>query len=239
MSNPYRRPYTYPPPPPYQPAPALPPYPPEPPRRRLPSVIVLSCLTLSIVALCALLALFGSLFGFLLPRNQPVSFSPTSTPVPTLSPLKVYKVAGKPTMNAQFINNILDYYGSPADGKGQALYDYGVKYGIDPAYAMAFFLEESNFGTKGVAVTTHALGNIRANPGDPQYKGFRSYRSWEQGFEDWYRLIAKKYVREWHLTTVDRIVPVYAPAEDNNDQKQYIRTVKIAIERWRNGHIDI
>jgi Mannosyl-glycoprotein endo-beta-N-acetylglucosaminidase len=205
----------------------------------LPAVILLSCLTLSIVALCVLVALFGTLFAFLLPRNQPVSSLPVSTPVPTLPPLKVYKVVGKPTMNAQFINDVLDYYNSPASGKGLALYNYGVKYGIDPAYAMAFFLEESNFGTKGVAVTTHALGNIRARAGEPQYKGYRSYHTWEQGFEDWYRLIATKYVQEWRLTTVDRIVPVYAPAEDNNDQEQYIRTVKIAIERWRNGHIDI
>jgi Mannosyl-glycoprotein endo-beta-N-acetylglucosaminidase len=217
----------------------MPPYVPKPPRRRLPSVILLSCLILILVAACALLALAGSLFSFLIPQSQPVALPPTSTPVPTLPPLKVYRVVGKSTMNAQFINNVLDYYGSPASGKGQALHDYGVKYGIDPAYAMAFFLEESNFGTKGVAVTTHALGNIRANPGESQYKGYRLYRTWEQGFEDWYRLIAKKYVGEWHLTTVDHIVPIYAPAEDNNDQQQYIRTVKIAIERWRNGYLDI
>lgn len=237
MSQP-RGPYSYP-PPPYQPAPVLPPYQLQPPRKRLPRVILLSCLTLSVVALCALLALFGSLFVFLLPHNSPGTFSPVSTPVPTLPPLKVYKVAGKPTMSVQFINNVLDYYNSPASGKGKALYDYGLKYGIDPAYAMAFFLEESNFGTKGVAVTTHALGNIRANPGDTQYKGFRVYPTWEQGFEDWYRLIAKQYVQEWHLTTVDHIVPIYAPAEDHNDQDQYIRTIKIAIERWRNGYVDV
>src|SRR6266704_1435485 len=91
MSYP-RRPYSYPPPTPYRPAPALPPYPPEPPRRRLPSVILLSCLTLSILAVCILLALAGSLFAFLLPQSQPASFTPISTPVPTLPPLKVYKV---------------------------------------------------------------------------------------------------------------------------------------------------
>jgi len=142
-------------------------------------------------------------------------------------------------MNAQFINSVLEYYGSPASGKGQALYDGGVKYGVDPAYALAFFLEESNFGTKGVATVTHALGNIRAAEGEPQHSGYRSYTTWEEGFDDWYQLIAQKYITQWHLSTVDKIVPVYAPATDQNDEQQYIRTIKIAIERWRNGNVDI
>jgi len=142
-------------------------------------------------------------------------------------------------MDAQFINSVLENYNSPASGKGQRLYDDGVKYGVDPAYALAFFLEESNFGTKGVAAVTHALGNIRAGSGEPQYHGYRSYKTWEEGFEDWYRLIAQKYHAQWGLSTVDKIVPVYAPSEDNNNEQQYIRTIKIAIERWRNGYVEV
>jgi hypothetical protein len=38
---------------------------------------------------------------------------------------------------------------------------------------------------------------------------------------------------------VDQIVPVYAPSDDHNNERQYIRTIKIAIERWRNGYVDI
>ena len=124
-------------------------------------------------------------------------------------------------------------------GKGQTLYNDGVKYGINPAYAMAFFLEESNFGTKGVATVTHALGNIRANAGEPQYKGYRQYKTWEAGFDDWYKLISEKYVGEWHLSTIEQIIPIYAPSYDNNDESQYITTLKIAIERWRNGYVDV
>jgi flagellum-specific peptidoglycan hydrolase FlgJ len=142
-------------------------------------------------------------------------------------------------MDVAFINNVLEYYNSPVSGKGQALYDDGIHYGINPAYALAFFLEESNFGTKGVATSSHALGNIRANPGEPQYKGYRMYKTWEEGFADWYRLIATEYVEKWNLSTVDQIVPVYAPASDHNDETQYIRAIKIAIERWRNGYVDI
>src|SRR5947209_15812849 len=46
-----------------------------------------------------------------------------------------YNVVGAPTIIAAFINRVLDDYHSPAAGKGQALYDDGVKYGIDPVYA--------------------------------------------------------------------------------------------------------
>ena len=44
-------------------------------------------------------------------------------------------------------------------------YDLGVHYGIDPAYALGFFVVESACGTRGVARTTHSLGNIRCTPG--------------------------------------------------------------------------
>jgi hypothetical protein len=226
-------------PPPYRPIPTYYPDPAKPPKRRLPIIILFTCLTLVIITICALLALGGTLFSFITSLNRLTTFPPTSTPVPTLPPLKVYSIVGKPTLDAQFINSVLAYYGSPASGKGQALYNAGVKYNINPAYALAFFFEESNFGTKGIATVTHALGNIRASPGDAQYKGYRSYKTWEAGFEDWYKLMAEKYVGEWHLSTVEQIIPIYAPSEDHNDEGQYILTIKIAIERWRNGFIDI
>ena len=51
---------------------------------------------------------------------------------------------------------MLETYHSPAVGKGQALYDLGVKYGIDPVYALAFFWHESRFGTTGEARVTYS-----------------------------------------------------------------------------------
>ena len=43
-------------------------------------------------------------------------------------------------------------------------YNLGIKYGINPAYALAFFVHESGCGTKGVARFTKSLGNIRTTP---------------------------------------------------------------------------
>jgi hypothetical protein len=150
-----------------------------------------------------------------------------------------YTVVGQPSISANFINQVLAWYGSPAAGKGQTLYDDGVKYGIDPVYALAFFMRESSFGTTGVATITHSLGNIRATAGYAQYDGYRKYRSWEEGFEDWYELIAQQYVAQWRLSTVDQIVPVYAPGSDNNDVSAYIASVKQAVDAWRGGSIEV
>ncbi|HEY7414657.1 MAG TPA: glucosaminidase domain-containing protein, partial [Ktedonobacteraceae bacterium] len=118
-----------------------------------------------------------------------------------------YSVLGKPTINADFINRVLAAYHSPAAGKGQALYDLGVKYNIDPAFALAFFMHESGFGTAGEAQTTKSLGNLRCYPGatcvDQDRGGYASYSTWEAGFEAWYQLIRNYYVAQLGKTTID------------------------------------
>lgn len=143
-----------------------------------------------------------------------------------------YSVSGPPTVNATLINRVLAAYHSPAAGKGQALYDDGVKYGIDPVFALAFFLHESTFGTAGVAQVTYSLGNIRCTPHYPScFQGYRAYTSWEDSFLDWYNLIRDVYIPSG-LTTVDQIVPVYAPASEN-DVYAYITAVEHAVDTWR------
>jgi Mannosyl-glycoprotein endo-beta-N-acetylglucosaminidase len=157
----------------------------------------------------------------------------------TTGPLQSYSVVGGPSIDVDFIERVLVHYHSPAAGKGQALYDQGLKYGIDPAYALAFFMHESTFGTRGVATITHSLGNIRATRGYAQYDGYRWYRTWEQGFEDWYRLIANQYVGQWGLSTVDQIIPVYAPNTDHNDEAAYIQSVEHAVDTWHSGSVTL
>jgi len=148
-----------------------------------------------------------------------------------------YSVQGKPTVSAALINSVLADYHSPATGTGQAIYDLGEKYGIDPAYALAFFGHESTFGNYGMARVTLSPGNIRATPGYRQIGGYRAYRSWRDGFEDWYKLICNLYVDKWGLRTVEQIVPVYAPSGDNNDVSSYISAVETFVNSWRSGEI--
>ena len=55
-------------------------------------------------------------------------------------------VLGSPSIAVDLIDRVLSAYGSPAAGTGQSLYDLGVESGIDPVWALAFFLHEDSFG---------------------------------------------------------------------------------------------
>jgi hypothetical protein len=155
---------------------------------------------------------------------------PQSASQPAADP---YSLIGAPSTSVQQIEAVLARYGSPATGLGQTLYDLGVRYGIDPAYALAFFVHESGCGTKGVARFTQSLGNIRWTPGFGNYEGYRKYNSWEEGMEDWYKLITDLYISQWGLRTVDAIIPVYAPSGDGNSPPAYISSVKFLVDSWR------
>lgn len=168
-------------------------------------------------------------------------------------------LAGKPTISASFINTVLSNYHSPAAGQGQALYDLGVKYDIDPVYALAFFMHESRFGTAGMARITHSLGNSRcvANQACVNTSGdecqarqscYASYASWQSGFEEWYQQMvayengALKYYlsKQWiPLTTLQTIIPVYAPTSDGNNEAAYIAAIQHAVATWRSGTVQL
>ncbi len=160
-------------------------------------------------------------------------------------PPDAYTVTGKPSLSAAFINRVLARAHSPTAGTGQDLYDLSVQYQIDDAYALAFFEHESLFGTTGMARVTHSLGNIRCSPGYQCIQGYRAYRTWAQGYADWYHLIEDGYIQGkitiplvGHVcTTVSQIVPVYAPADDGNDVPGYIAAVERAVEAWRRGEV--
>ena len=166
--------------------------------------------------------------------NKPL---PPKTALPTQ--MGPYAVLSKPTISASFINRVLATYNSPAAGKGQALYNLGVRYGIDPAFALAFFMHESSFGTAGEATKTLSLGNLRCIPNyacvDQDRGGYAAFSSWEAGFQAWYELIRNYYVAQRGLTTVDTIIPIYAPTADHNDEAAYIASLKHAISTWQAG----
>lgn len=153
-----------------------------------------------------------------------------------------YSVLGKPSLSVAFMNQVLAYYHSPAAGLAQYLYDDGVKYGIDPAYALAFFMHESSFGTTGIAQTTLSLGNMRCVPEYPCLNvsgGFAQFSSWQQGFEAWFKMIRNLYVAQWNLVTVDQIIPVYAPSSDHNNVAEYIATLKMELDTWHAGIVAV
>lgn len=168
--------------------------------------------------------------------NGPIA---SKTPIPAST--GPYSVLGKPTIKADFINRVLASYGSPTAGMGQQLYDLGVKYGIDPVYALAFFMHESLFGTTGEARVTMSLGNSRCIPTRPcidqNRGGYAQMKSWLDGFEQWFKLIRNLYVAQWGRVTVDQIIPKYAPNSDGNNEAEYIATLKREVDVWRAGFL--
>jgi hypothetical protein len=148
---------------------------------------------------------------------------------------------GQPSITAVKILAVLQSYNSPAATEDFAadLYDLGIKYGVNPAYALGFFAFESRCGTAGIATVTHSLGNVRFNPssspvGYSEYNGFRQYASWRDGAEDWYWVIRTYYLNAGTRDIYD-VTPIYAPASDHNDPQHYADTVYGLVQQWAQG----
>lgn len=160
-----------------------------------------------------------------------------AAPAGDVAPLGVLQSA--PSLSAAQIDAILSSYGSPAAGSGADFETSGVAYGIDPAYALAFFVQESGAGTnphwdgmKPDGSTTHDIGNISCAGYPTCYGRWRDYPDWQTGIDDWFRLISVEYIGNRGFLTVDEVIPVYAPAFEN-DVGGYTNTVSALVGKWR------
>jgi Mannosyl-glycoprotein endo-beta-N-acetylglucosaminidase len=152
-------------------------------------------------------------------------------------------IVGPPSVTVAEIEAILASYGSPAMGSGQDFYNLGIQYGIDPAYAVAFFIHESSAGTnsgwagwKPDGSSTHNVGNIICAGYPTCYNRFRDYGSWSEGIEDWYKLLDREYINGRGTYTVEQIIPIYAPSFENN-VPGYVNAVNSLVADWREGRI--
>ena len=164
-----------------------------------------------------------------------------STCVKASSELSDIRINGGPSLSAQTIDKILSDAGSPAAGSGQYFVKYGVQYGIDPAFALAFFRQESGYGKAGVAVKTKGIGNIVytdiALP-DSKYntdRAWSAYDNYENSIKGWYNYITNSshYLKDGKYT-LEQIIPIYAPAGDGgNSPVAYINNVKNYVNQYR------
>lgn len=215
----------------------------RPPSRKSPGCLTRLFLLASGVFVCWFMVSSGMFASFLASKPL-ITFPFPDVHGVTLAqrPPEASTVLGKPTLSVSFLNRVLSAYHSPASGTGQALYDLSVRYGIDDAYALAFFMHESTFGTAGVARVTRSLGNIRCTPGYQCLEGYRAYATWQAGYADWYQLIKDGYVggqvsSRCPCVTLEQIIPVYAPAADGNNEQAYITAVRSAVAAWRSGRV--
>ncbi len=131
---------------------------------------------------------------------------------------------------------------SPAAPYADELYEIIVSYELDPAVALAFFAQESQFCTTGIC-SSHDMkswGGQRA-AFDPQrsagivrgrYGNFVSFHTWQDSVRDWCELILSRYIGRG-LDTVEKAIPVYAPAWDNNVPSIYINNVRLRVAVWQ------
>ncbi len=185
----------------------------------------------------------GGAVIYVLPNGDTAHAQEVSAPVAAdLAPVEVAPlgvVVGAPSLSGAQIDDILASYNSPAQGTGAAWIASGEKYGLDPAYAVAFFVQESTAGTnpawagwKADGTSTHNVGNITCAGYATCYGRFREYPDWSAGIEDWFRLIAVEYVEGRGLTDVAGILQVYAPP-GGDDTGAYAEAVNNLVATWR------
>lgn len=141
-------------------------------------------------------------------------------------------IDGPPSLDVQLVNDILAAYHSPLSGEGAAIVALSARYGIDDAVALGFFVMESRIGTQGEAVLTHSVGNMRPLPGEPSLDGYRLYPTWMAGVTGWFQVVYDLYLGSLQLTSVESMVPVYAPAADTNDPPVMIAGIRQLVACW-------
>lgn len=151
------------------------------------------------------------------------------------------RMLSEPSISPEKIDEVLRHYRSPAVGVGRELYALGVRYGIDPAIALGFFIVESTAGRHGRASRNMSWGNIKGRGPAGSDGTFRRYNSWAEGAEDWFRLIRHQYVatqpnehhrRPFGAETLRAVIRRYAPGSDGNNEGGYVRQVISMRQRW-------
>jgi len=161
-------------------------------------------------------------------------------PAWAISPSQYNVFQGSSTLSAEQIDKVLSDNKSPASGggMGQRIIDLSAEYGIDPAYVMATFHHESNFGKSGMARESLSPGNLRCSSwitwGTCQ-RGYTFFKSWEDGFKALYILLAGSHYAGASRTVPESIIPLFAPNSDGNHEAGYISALKHNIDSLRAG----
>ncbi len=208
-------------------------------RVQLNPLLLLPLCALCVVVIWMFLSPVQTIVGTQAGSSGAVVQSPEAPAVLLEAPPGENTVLGASSLTSAQIDAILQSYGSPAAGTGQAWIDAGQRYGIDAAYAVAFFIHESTAGTaegwagwKPDGSSTHNVGNIICAGYPTCFNRFRDYADWETGIADWYKLIAVEYVEGRGAHTVEQIIPIYAPSFENN-VPMYVQTVNNLVYTWR------
>ena len=153
-----------------------------------------------------------------------------------------YPIVSSPTISWRVFKQALENRRSPVDSPADELsdeaYNICLAWGVNPAVALAFFVHESNVGTKGAARRTKNWGNLRKGPGQPRQVhtgvsgGFGEYASWLVSLNDFCKLLTGPLYVKGGLDTVSKVTPRYAPSADRNNPTSYAALVNELIALW-------
>lgn len=147
---------------------------------------------------------------------------------------KPLAIEGPQTLSVDQIYAELKSKKSPAADAAQDIYDLAEEYGIKASVLLGFFWIESMYGTHpdaDISRGAKSIGNIRVRSGEVGYKGFRKFETWGSGARAWFELLRSDVYIGDGLTTVESIVPRYAPNADNNNEENYIATVRYKVDQ--------
>lgn len=133
-------------------------------------------------------------------------------------------------MTPALVDAVLRREGSPLAGLGAYICSGGRGQGIDPVFLLAFV---SEFDVQdALSSDLHNVGHLTAASGQPSVGGYRMFATWRDGIDAWYGLVRGLYVGQWHLQTLDAMVPVYA-AGSVAQVEDRINRLHALIASWR------
>jgi hypothetical protein len=131
------------------------------------------------------------------------------------------------------INKILT--GKGMEGTGETILESALKYGVNPAFALAMFQKEANFAKPGTLANVNnnpgniiATGACRGKPAGSSCTGnygevgtngrFGIYASMQDGIKAYFMLLSREYQPGTHYNCEDIpcIISKYAPSSENN-----------------------
>ncbi len=96
--------------------------------------------------------------------------------------------------------------GTKLENQGDTFYNLGLRYDIDPAFAVAVAMHESGYGTSDKARNQNNFFGLTLPGGETA--GFRTYSTPEEGIEDFYSRIKNNYIPDG-LDTPEEIASRY------------------------------
>jgi len=139
---------------------------------------------------------------------------------------------GAPRISKEAFAQILTDHSSPVAASASECYDIVVGHKLDPALALAFFQQDSAFGTRGEVVDGRNTlenknwGNRWGNRDG--VGGYQKFDTWQDGLKFWCEYYYNQHAWQGGLT-VEQVVPRYT----SDNPQAYISSVNQAIARWQ------